>query len=50
MAVRGYTKMLLQESAGAMSPTQKEYLSTVLNNAERLVRIVNDIREPGEKS
>jgi phospho-acceptor domain-containing protein len=50
MAVRGYTKMLLQESAGAVTPTQKEYLTTVLNNAERLVRIVNEIREPGEKS
>jgi hypothetical protein len=49
MAVRGYTKMLLQESAGAITPTQKDYLDTVLNNAERLVRIVNDIREPGEK-
>jgi hypothetical protein len=46
MSVRGYTKMLLEGQAGALNAQQKEYLMVVLDNAERMVRVVRNTREP----
>jgi len=43
VAVRGYTRMLLEERAGNINPTQREYLSTVADNATRLVNLLNNL-------
>lgn len=47
VAARGYTKMVLDDPAGTISDTQREYLSTVLENVELIVRVVSELRRAG---
>jgi hypothetical protein len=42
VAVRGYTRMLLEEREGPLNPTQREYLTIVLENAQKVIRLLND--------
>ena len=41
VAIRGYTKMILDERAGPINSTQREYLTIVSENSNRLVSLVN---------
>jgi hypothetical protein len=40
-SVRGYTRMVLDGRAGDTNPTQREYLSIVTENTNRLINLVN---------
>ncbi len=42
VAIRGYTKMVLGERAGQINNLQREYLTIVFENANRLVGLVNN--------
>jgi phospho-acceptor domain-containing protein len=42
--LRGYTRLVLQGHAGAITDVQREYLSKVLENVERLVQAVAALR------
>jgi signal transduction histidine kinase len=39
-AIRGYTKIVLEERAGPLNPTQREYLGIVLEKAEKLANVM----------
>ena len=41
VAIRGYTKMILDERAGPVNNTQREYLTIVSENSNRLVSLIN---------
>jgi signal transduction histidine kinase len=41
VAIRGYTKMILDERAGPINSTQREYLTIVSENSNRLVSLIN---------
>jgi signal transduction histidine kinase len=43
VAVRGFTKMMLDGRAGAMNRTQSEYLTIISENADRLVALTHDL-------
>jgi signal transduction histidine kinase len=43
-AARGFTKMLLENQAGALNGVQREYLSTILENVEKMVQTVGGLR------
>jgi signal transduction histidine kinase len=43
VAIRGYVRMLLQGRAGDLNDTQREYLTIVADNADRLVESVQEI-------
>jgi signal transduction histidine kinase len=45
VAVRGYAKMLLEERDGPLNPTQREYVAIVVENANRVVRLINDLEQ-----
>ncbi len=40
--IRGYTKMVLEEKAGQINSTQREYLAIVSENTDRLVGVVSN--------
>jgi two-component system OmpR family sensor kinase len=40
-AIRGYTKLILDERAGTLNSTQREYLSIVFGNIAKMVDIAN---------
>jgi signal transduction histidine kinase len=42
-SIRGYIDLLLQESAGAITPLQKDYLSVVKNSTVRLGRFIDNL-------
>lgn len=42
-SIRGYLDLLLQEAAGPISSTQKDYLSVVKNSAVRLARFIDNL-------
>ncbi len=42
-SIKGYTEMVLDGDAGAVSEEQRDYLGTVLSNTDRLVDLVNDL-------
>src|SRR5688572_16431315 len=42
VAVRGYAKMLLEEREGPLNGTQREYLAIVVENANRMIRVLKD--------
>lgn len=43
VAVMGYTDMLLKGKAGAITETQKEYLSISMRNIEKLVSLIDNL-------
>lgn len=43
VVVRGYAKMLLEERAGPLNNTQREYLNIMVDNADRVVRLLRDL-------
>ena len=43
VAVRGYTKMVLDQRVGALNDTQQEYLQIVADSAQRIVRLLDDL-------
>jgi signal transduction histidine kinase len=43
VAVRGYAKMMLEERAGSVNPTQREYLGIVVENTNRTVQLLKDL-------
>ena len=42
-SIKGYTDYLLEGIAGELRPQQKDFLVRVKGNAERLVRLINDL-------
>ncbi len=42
-SIRGYIDLLLQEAAGAISETQRDYLSIIKNSAVRLGRFIDNL-------
>jgi len=42
-AIMGYLKLLIGGAAGPVTETQKDFLSTVTRNSERLYQLVNDL-------
>ena len=37
--------MLLEERDGPLNPTQREYLAIVVDNANRVIRLINDLEQ-----
>ena len=42
-AIIGFTNLLHKETAGPVSPEQREYLGDVLNSARHLLQLINDV-------
>src|SRR5689334_21259842 len=42
VALRGYAKMLQEERVGPLNPLQKNYIQIVVENSQRLVRVLNE--------
>ncbi|MBI4458669.1 MAG: HAMP domain-containing histidine kinase [Acidobacteria bacterium] len=49
VAIRGYTKMMLGERAGPITGTQREYLTIVAENVNRVVQLLNELLQLTEK-
>jgi signal transduction histidine kinase len=49
VAVRGYTKMLLDEKEGPLTALQREYLTIVLENSKKVIQLLNDAERLGRK-
>ena len=45
VALRGYSKMVLEERAGSLNSAQKEYLGIVVENTNRVVRVLNELAQ-----
>ncbi|MBI2817571.1 MAG: HAMP domain-containing histidine kinase [Acidobacteria bacterium] len=45
VSIRGYTKMILDERAGSINNTQREYLTIVSENTNRLVQMLNSLMQ-----
>jgi signal transduction histidine kinase len=44
LSIRGYTKMILDERAGPISSTQREYLTIAAENANHVIRLVRNLQ------
>jgi two-component system, NarL family, sensor histidine kinase BarA len=44
-SVMGYTDMLLEGMAGALRPEQRDYLSTIMEKSESLLKLITDMLE-----
>lgn len=42
-AIRGYTRMILEERTGSVNSTQREYLTVIAENTSRIIQILNDL-------
>lgn len=42
-SIKGYTQLMAMGSLGPLNDTQKEFLSTIHTNAERMITIINDL-------
>jgi signal transduction histidine kinase len=42
-AIKGFTQMVLEGDAGEINEEAREYLGVALNNADRLIALVNDL-------
>ena len=42
-SIKGYTQLLAMGSLGDVNETQKEFLTTITDNAERMIAIINDL-------
>jgi signal transduction histidine kinase len=45
VALRGYSRMVLEERAGSLNSAQKEYLGIVVENTNRVVRVLNELAQ-----
>jgi two-component system, NarL family, sensor histidine kinase BarA len=44
-SIMGYTDMLLEGMAGALRPEQRDYLSTIMEKSESLLKLITDMLE-----
>jgi signal transduction histidine kinase len=44
-SIKGFTQLLAMGSLGPVNDTQREFLQTIQNNAERMIAIINDVLE-----
>jgi signal transduction histidine kinase len=42
-AIKGFTQLLAMGGLGPVNDTQREFLNTIQNNAERMISIINDV-------
>lgn len=42
-AIKGFTQLLSMGGLGPVNDTQKEFLNTIQNNAERMISMINDV-------
>jgi PAS domain S-box-containing protein len=42
-SVKGYTQLLAMGGLGPVNDTQREFLNTIQNNAERMISMINDV-------
>lgn len=42
-AIKGFTQLLAMGGLGPVNDTQREFLTTIQNNAERMISIINDV-------
>lgn len=42
-AIKGFTQLLAMGGLGPVNDTQREFLSTIQNNAERMISMINDV-------
>lgn len=42
-AIKGFTQLLLMGGLGPLTPTQHEFVTTIYNNTERMIAIINDV-------
>ena len=49
VSIRGYTKMMLEERAGPINSTQREYLTIVAENTNRVIQLLNDLLQLATK-
>jgi signal transduction histidine kinase len=45
VAVRGYAKMMLEERAGTLTSTQREYLNIMIENTNRTIPLLKELSE-----
>ncbi len=43
VSIRGYTKMILEDRAGTINTTQREYLSIVAENTNRVIQLLSNL-------
>ena len=48
VSIRGYTKMVLEERAGPITSTQKEYLTIAVENTNKVVQLLNNLQQVAE--
>lgn len=44
-AIRGFTDLMLSGLTGQVSPHQKEYLTTIINNVSRMMTLIQDLTD-----
>ena len=49
ISIRGYTKMMLEERVGPINNTQREYLTIVAENTNRVIQLLNDLLQLATK-
>ncbi len=42
-AIKGFTQLLLMGSLGPLTATQREFVTTIYNNTERMIDLINDV-------
>lgn len=42
-AIKGFTQLLLMGNLGPLTPTQREFVTTIYNNTERMINLINDV-------
>jgi len=50
ISIRGYTKMVLEERVGPVNSTQREYLTIVAENANKAIRLLNELLKQFEST
>lgn len=43
VSIRGYTRMVLEERVGPINSTQREYLTIVAENVDKVIRLLNEL-------
>ena len=49
-AIRGYSRMILDGRAGEINQTQKEYLTVITDNTDRLIHLLNWVSQVSDQS
>ena len=42
-AIKGFTQLLLMGNLGSLTATQREFVTTIYNNTERMIDLINDV-------